>query len=124
MFHLIDKWLKTLKPEDMQPALGKITASRSMSRRGFIAGLTAGLIGVSTGIITPSRKLLVAAPNYYISDLYKLTIAVAYLRPIQEPLYDAEAFDFTAGDKTVLEFFQRPVGTDIPPVYPFAITAA
>lgn len=52
-------------------------------------------------------------PGTGIPNAYPLAINSpldrAYLRPLQEPLYDTEVFDFTTAAPTSMTYFQRPI---------------
>lgn len=95
MFNSIDKWLSKFSPADRERSEQLIAAPREgLSRRGFLNGLTGGFIGISTGIIQPSRKILVAMPKAIpgrvVQNYFKFNIAKALLRPLAQPLYDTE----------------------------------
>ncbi len=97
MFKLIDRWLsKDASKADENIAL--INAPRtSMSRRGFITGLVGGVIGISTGIILPSKKIVIAAiqipnnidiPNMHIQNYYKFNLARSAWKCVSAPIQE------------------------------------
>ncbi len=101
MFNLIDKWLKKTPEEEIDDTVAQINAKRAMSRRGFISGLVGGFVGISTGVILPSKKILITMgemPGF--NDR-------AYLRPLQQPLFSSEMFDFYEANCSTVTFFQR-----------------
>lgn len=95
MFNSIEKWLSKFSPADRERSAQLIAAPREgLSRRGFLNGLTGGFIGISTGIIQPSRKILVAMPEAIprlaVQNYFKFNIAKSILGPLARPLYDTE----------------------------------
>ncbi len=115
MFNLIDKWMSLFPDKKKEETIQLINAPRTgLSRRGFIGGVVAGVIGITTGIIEPPRTILVPGielPGSFDTP-YPMSmndaLARAYLRPLSTPLYDTEVFDFK-DIPTSLTFFQSPI---------------
>lgn len=109
MFNLIDKWLKKNPATENETLIDAPRAG--LSRRGFITGLVGGFVGISTGIIQPSKKIVVAAigmPNQYLLAI-NTPLDRAYLRPLQMPLYNTEMTDWENMPASLVTYFQRPI---------------
>ncbi len=118
-------WIKKFFPQD-EPE--PVTAG--ISRRSFIRNMIGAGVGVATGIVAPPVKIFLP-PQKVFSPYIHIPIgqipasglegilppAEAFLRPLQQPLYDTEIIP-PSGQS--LMFFQRPLGVKLVPGKSFA----